>query len=51
MSNEPEADGRAEDDETAYLMRGPANAGRLMAAIERLENGLGVQTNRGRPTK
>lgn len=29
--------------ETAYLMRSPANASRLLAAIERLEAGSGVE--------
>ena len=29
--------------ETAYLLRSPANARRLLASIERLENGQGVQ--------
>lgn len=29
--------------ETAYLMRSPANASRLLAAIERLESGLGIE--------
>lgn len=29
--------------ETAYLMRSPANARRLLEAIERLESGVGVE--------
>jgi antitoxin YefM len=29
--------------ETAYLLRSPANARRLLAAIERLENGGGAE--------
>lgn len=31
--------------ETAYLMRSPQNARRLMASIERLEEGKGVERN------
>ena len=29
--------------ETAYLLRSPANARRLLGAIDRLENGTGVE--------
>ncbi|PYI69080.1 type II toxin-antitoxin system prevent-host-death family antitoxin [Arthrobacter livingstonensis] len=29
--------------ETAYLLRSPANARRLLGAIDRLENGAGVE--------
>ncbi|WP_113716980.1 type II toxin-antitoxin system Phd/YefM family antitoxin [Arthrobacter dokdonensis] len=29
--------------ETAYLLRSPANARRLLSAIDRLENGAGVE--------
>ena len=31
--------------ETAYLMRSPQNARRLMASIERLEEGNGIECN------
>lgn len=31
--------------ETAYLLRSPENARRLVSAIERLETGRGVQRN------
>ena len=38
-------------EETAYLLRNPANAKRLLAAVEQLSQGRGVERKLGEPDR